>query len=570
MTKYSCFAAVVFFAVWALIAPAAVEAQLFTVNVSGQVNWTDGQSLLHAARLDNIQIVGTNPISGLFVAATGTTDLQGNYSVTFNSNLPAGNTYQLQVFPSNVGGFVSTDGTAANTYTIPTPTFGLNSGNNTVNFNVPNNSDAQTQSLAVADAILTGYQFGNDARGAAPAAIGVSFYDAGGTVFSPSKTIIKSLSTDAFDFDVNEHEYGHYLQQLDNLANNPGGSHSWGTTNIGLVQQLTKTTTRTLTKLQGVQLAWGEGAATYIGIASQWNKPATYNFPGTVQNVGDRYYDDFSEVDGRGNTVNSFDGLANFDSAVQVAGGSFVHTNVPGQGEGDEAPVARILWALGDPAMPAMNPSWSRVSRGFTQVYKDMQATAAANGGTVQTLSQLNSYYLNTIATNDKQRTDYGAIFQHYGVSANPNGAMAASPTLSNTDPAPTFTWDAGNNGANDTFKLTIWDSAALTSRILDMFTVPAADGTSYTLTPAQWALIDSTLGTKEFVITASDLMDPGGNAYTGLSATGAYWSDAYSFSVVPEPSTLALLTLGGLIAFAAKRREIDCCPLERKCIPGR
>lgn len=535
--------------------PAGALAQ-FTVTVSGTVNWTDGQGNLHPTRLDQVQVVGTNPISGVFVAGTGTCDLNGNYNITFSSLLPAGNTYQLQVMPSNASSYVSSDGTAANTYVIPTPIFGLAAGNNTVNFNVPNNNNAQTQSLAVSDATLTAYQFATDARGAAPAVAPTWFYSetapTPGTYVSGGKLFISQ--TDAFDFDVNEHEYGHYLESLDGLSNNGvGGPHFPGTTCIGLTQNLGGGNMRTLTKLQGTQLAWSEGLATFLAVAGQFDNPVGYNLPTNLQNVGDNYFDDFGELDGAGGTTNNTStDLAGFDVGKQTMGGTITYTNVPGQGEGDEIVDQRILYAetnITHNFAPQRSP---------VQVYQDVIAAAKANGGALQNLSQFNNYCMNTICTTDLQRVGYGAIYQYYGVSPAPNGVMATDPTINSSAAPPTFTWAAGNFGANETFNLTIWDSIALTNRVIDTFAIPLADGTSYTLSAAQWALVDATAGTKEFVIIGSDNIDPMGNAYAAASQTGNFWSNAYPFIVtVPEPGMYGIFALSLMLMGRGKRAVI-------------
>jgi hypothetical protein len=530
------------------------DAQAVTVNVSGTVDWTDLQSNLHPTRLDAVQIIGQTPLGGTFVAGTGTCDLYGNYSISFTSLAPGLNTYQLQVLPSNVSTYVSSDGTAANTYVISTPTFGLATGNNTVNFNVPNNNDAPTQSLAVADALVTTYQYATDARGAAPGQLPTWFYSetapsAGGTYVRGGTAYISK--TDAYDFDVNEHEIGHYLESLDGLSNNGvGGPHVPGVTCIGYTQTFPDGSTRTLDKLEGTQLAWSEGLATFIAVASQHDNPAGYNLPTKLQNVGDNYFDDFGELDGKGNINNTSTDLAGFDVGTQQNNGTITYVNVPGQGEGDEIVVQRILYAITN-ITGNFAPQRSPV-----QVYKDVIAAAKANGGTLQNLSQFNNYCMNTICTTDKQRVGYGAIYQYFGVSPAPTGAMAGDPTLSNTDPAPTFTWSAGNNGANETFQLTIWDSLDLTNRIIDTFAIPLADGTSYTLTAAQWAIVDATAGTKEFVIIGSDNLDSTGVAYAANYQTGGYWSNAYPFEVtVPEPS-IGILLMGCLTGVVARRHR--------------
>jgi len=65
------------------------------------------------------------------------------------------------------------------------------------------------------------------------------------------------------------------------IADNPGGSHSFGASNIP-----------TRGKDAGARLAWGEGQATYIGVAAQFVNTAANNTPLTTPNVGDTHYQD--------------------------------------------------------------------------------------------------------------------------------------------------------------------------------------------------------------------------------------------------------------------------------------
>lgn len=315
-------------------------------------------------------------------------------------------------------------------------------------------------------------------------------------------------------------------------------------------------------KIKGIELGWSEGLASYLGVASQWvttpprAPAATYNVPTTMIGVANTSYD---EVNPAGNAITR---SVDLNSLNYTTGG--VTTRQLGQGESDESAVARILWNIADAPSaadayvaadggPKGVVNWDRVSRGFPQVYRDMTAAAAQNGGTLVDLSEIDNYYLNTVSTTDRQRVNFGAIFQHFGVSPLPTGVMAGDPRLTAMNAAPTFTWNPQNNGANDTFRLLIWSNATLDTRLLNL-AVPVADGNSYTLTAGQWATVTGMLGVKEFDVIGSDLLLPpgvmnpdGSTNYTGLAATGPYWSDAYPFTVAaPEPSTLALL-LGGI-----------------------
>lgn len=168
---------------------------------------------------------------------------------------------------------------------------------------------------------------------------------------------------------------------------------------------------------------------------------------------------------------------------------------------------------------------------------------------------------MSSVAMNDRQRAAYGAIYQHFGVSPHPTGAMAMDPTLRATDPAPTFSWDPQNNGASETFNLDIW-SANFGARLLDNFAVPLADGNSYSLSAMQWATVDAMPGIKEFVVIGSDLVAPDGSNYTDLAATGGYWSDAYPFTIaaaaaVSGPSGLVVVLSGGFGILLLRRARM-------------
>ena len=343
-------------------------------------------------------------------------------------------------------------------------------------------------------------------------------YPAASTNYQHATGIASIVDGDRWDWDVLGHEYGHFISRNYNLTDSPGGPHSFGVSSIP-----------TLGKGPGSKIAWGEGHANYTGLAMQHVLPFTFNRPTSLQTVGDTVYRD------------------DYDGDVTVNWETDAGSGVAGEGE--EIAVTRILWDIADPK----NEAWDRVERGHKQLYADMAATAAAQGDSkLSTLSQLNNYMLNTLAANDTERVDFGAIFQKYSISPDPVGTVIDG-IFDVTDPAPTFEWLRKNNNANDTFRLTIWDEA-LSARIIDNFLIPG-DVTSYTLTAAQWALVGEELGNKKFVITGSDLKTPGGADYAGVEATGPYWSDAYSFTVVPEPTFTALLLVPSLGLLQRRRR---------------
>ena len=438
----------------------------FTYTVQGTIQYRDSAGNLHAARDVQLKLLNSD---GSSTDATGATDLNGNYTMSFTSISPFGFTENLDIFAKNDGAYVAANGTPDNIYQVYPQSFSVGTGVNTINVNMQNtNPDTDifaSPTFSVLDALETGWQYGTAVRSAAPVNLATLFPNTtkdGTSFFSPATNNIQILLKDRWDWDVVLHEYGHYLQFTDKIADNPGGNHSFGVSNIPARG-----------KDAGARLAWGEGQATYIGLAAQAVNTAAFNTPLTTPNVGDSHYQDTE------------DSTLNIDLAVT--------SRTAAKGEGDELAVSRILWQVATGA---------RVNRGHVNTYKDFVAAAAAQtGGKLQNLSQYDNYYLSTVAKNDRQRADFGSVFQNNGVSPLPLSISHATstdltlksithndtePVISAAEPTPTFFWDAGNNGANDTFHLFIWSDNTLGTRLLDNILLPLTN-TSYTLTAAQW-----------------------------------------------------------------------------------
>ncbi len=506
----------------AAAAPSAKAAGVFTYTVTGTINWTDAQNVLHPTRDVLVNLLNSD---GTATDASGTTDLNGNYTLTFTSFSPFGFKENLQILAKNDGAYVSPDATPDNIYAAYTQPFNTGLGGNTINVNMQNTDTFASPSFSVLDALQTGYQYATAVRGAAPAILPTLFPNTtkdGTSFFSPANNNIQVLLADKWDWDVTLHEYGHYLQNLDKIADNPGGNHAFGVSNIPARG-----------KDAGARLAWGEGSATYIGVAAQSVNVAAFKTPTNMANVGDTRYTDTE------------DSTLNIDLAVAQPGSQ--------QGEGDELAVSRILWQV------ATGP---RVNRGHINMYADFLAAAAAQPGRkLQNLSQYNNYFLSTVATTDRKRVDFGSVFEDNGVSPQPLSILqdstvgptvktvainGAFPTLSATGSDPTFNWLAGNNFANNSFTLTIWDSNALTNRIIDTFQI-LGNVNSYTLTDAQWAIVDATPGMDYFALTGSDTAAPN---------TGPYWTDAFAFQVLaPEPTSLSIIALGTTLLLHRRRK---------------
>jgi hypothetical protein len=390
--------------------------------------------------------------------------------------------------------FVSAGGAPLSGGAIPAVTIDTTGGN-------------AERSFAVADAMQTGWLYASAVRPAAPAVVNTTFPETGpGTAsFYSSATGLHIRQWRRYAWDVLTHEYSHYLADIDALDMNPGGPHSFGVSNI---------TAAAGGKLNGVRLAWGEGLATYNGTAAQMvaAHPAS-------PTTGDTVY----------TSLNTDTPASTFAVNLDTHAGSI------NAGEGDETSVMRILWDLAD-GTGGSEPH-DRVTLGFSAMYSMINNDIAG----IDQLSGLWNHLVTRPGTTDADRVDYGAIFEEYGVSPHPVGALIGTDILV-TAPPPTFDWLRMNDAANDAFGLICFD-AALSTRLLDIL-IPG-DVTTYTLSAAQWDTLNDYTGTVRFVIRGSD---------TTQYTTGSYWSDAYAFNIIiPAPGAFALLAAG---LFAQRRRR--------------
>ncbi len=446
-------------------------------------------------------------------AGDGTTLLgtvRTDNSGAWTTNIASGTGYVIKARAINDGATVADD--ANPVYTVSAGTIGAGGGVIApITLNAKTGTNAE-RAFAVADALQTSWLHAELVRGAGNTAnlptdfgnvdnTGASYFDSGmGKIYITQRR--------RFAWDVLGHEYGHYLANLDTLDQNPGGSHANGVSNIPANPTAAE-------KTDGVRLAWGEGVASYIGISAQ-NLAAAPASP----TVGNSSYESFdADLD-----PNGLFGFNLEDKTATVGGDTTVAV-----GEGDEATTARVLWDLAD----STNETHDRIALGHAATY-----TKLKNGS----FDSLGALWTNLITgKTDAETIDYGGIFELNGASPDPSATAIVDGSIDIAAAAPTFDWLKGNDAQNDLFNLTVWNSD-FTSRLLDIAIPGNVD--TYTLTAGQWDTLNDYLGVARFSISGSD---------TSGFATPAYWSDAYSFTLVPEPATLGLLTLG---AFGMIRRR--------------
>jgi len=496
-----------------------------SAQFAGTIRWTDEDGATHKARKVTVQIYAIVPdedgVPTDVLIDSVLTDYLGDYSsLAVNPDGTLGNFMIVRAMGTAAS--VAADSTSA--------PYGIGSGG-VGDLTIGNASNAE-RAFAVHDALVTGAHYAELARPAPTAALRCEFpWPTTGVPptshYNPSDDVIRILQDDRWDWDVNLHEYSHYLGNLDDLDDSPGGKHYLGVSNIG--QEVGDLPVRT--KDQGTRLAWGEGLGNFLGIAMQHVDTVAQNIPAAPR-VGNMRYED------------TIDSTNDFSLETHAGSGE--------AGEGDEVSVARILWDIADPVGGVTEPK-DRVSKGYVELYQILDTSIP--GGPTQ-LEDVWNYFTGG-SGDDKTRADFGAIFEEYGVSPEPTAVTGDTYIMS--DPAPTFSWFAQNNGASETFGLIVFD--ALWNRLLDL-TVPGIGVTDYTLSALEWSTLTDLAGldgpqSLRFVVTGSDLIDPDGvTAYAGVEATGAYWSDAYSFTLIPGPGTMAFVGMAGALGVVRRKRR--------------
>ena len=258
-----------------------------TATVSGTVQWKDSAGGLHALPSATIEI-RDEEATGSELIATTTTNAAGMYSIEItHDDGPMEGTPDIFVrvlARSAIADIAPTSG--GTTYSFDsTTTMDISDGPLAQNVNIDNGDatvDDNESVFSVHHSLVSVGQYASTLAGSAPSQIDVVFPSTG-SFYDPSAGEIHLVQGDRWDWDVIQHEYGHYFMAVHGFVNNPGGSHSF---EDNLAQSRGS-------KDIGVRLAWGEGWPTYFGIASQLSMgTAALGIP----NVGDVVYQDTEDA----------------------------------------------------------------------------------------------------------------------------------------------------------------------------------------------------------------------------------------------------------------------------------
>lgn len=294
------------------------------------------------------------------------------------------------------------------------------------------------------------------------------------------------------DWDVILHEYSHHIQNhFGNIDNSPGGQHYINTNNADDRVNGTPTANN---KIQGINLAWGEGWATYNG-----------------QVIQDYFSDELSTI------KYACDSEYNASNGVKYSLLDYGYNGQDPKGEANECVVSQILYKLAD----TRTDSYDKFG------YGDMYLWNLVKNNSIKTFSQFNTR-LNS-ATSQNQKHLLGKFYAEYNIS--PTNIVLTYGNF--IDALPTFEW-TGNGGSryfsNDTFSLTFKNESNVV-----LFTQSSIKDTKYTLTKAQWDLVRNSPGDSYSVYVTGTA-----SAYY---STGPYYSECYFFEKPTEFLTRYLIT---------------------------
>ena len=292
-----------------------------SIIVNGQIQFTDINGATFPVQNADIEIYDIN--GGIEVLMnSGSTDSTGNYSITVPGVDTAadgtGPDILVRSYPR--GPLVrvhAADGGAV--YTMDSPVQNDVVDDSTVTINMTAGNDESTFPGQVAYEVYEANRyfgaFITSVNGSAPSQILIEYPRSAagdGSSYTPGSFRMNLAISDGHDWDNIQHEYGHHVQTVFNLANNPAGAHS-SSQNSCVVRP---------TKDEAVRLAWAEAWPTaYSIIAQNVQNLATLGIP----NLGDTSYTDTKPAGAD----------LNYD----------IETGTTGQtGEATERAIMRVMW----------------------------------------------------------------------------------------------------------------------------------------------------------------------------------------------------------------------------------
>lgn len=422
--------------------PAAIPVN--AIQVSGTILWEDENGNTHPARNMEVSIFDNG-----FLSVITTTNSSGYYSASITSPF-GGNSFYIVVETSGLN--VTVCDNYHNVYSITSSTY----SNAQIGESVPlsctfDNETDEGKAASIHQALEMANRFMYSINGSYMSDINVNMgYNTTCYDFYTSEIYISMDHT--FNWDVIQHEYGHYVADTFSISNNTGGTHICNYNLSDFYED----------KSIGKHLAWEEGFATYFAIIAQIEtQSSSLNIPG----VGDEIYnvDGFSTID--------------LDTGYYSLNNSNICL-----GEANEITVAGILYNLSDNESISSIDKVNITVEEIWELLKETECTTLSNF-----IDNINNYYSTEFVLK------LGETLSYFRVAACLN-----SPTNLSSS-TPTFSW-VNQGGStlhpNDSFDLVFYDSSY--NFILGVYNINASNNagetstTSVTLSAEQWNTIKS------------------------------------------------------------------------------
>ena len=423
------------------------------LTVSGTMTWTDSNGASHPLKNVEVEIVDDD-VTFDDVVATTTTNSSGNFSATFANQTGDAENGGCDIFvrANAKSSNISVKTILGVLHGLKTPTTQDVTASVDTIYQVLNPCNA-ANAFQIHQAAIVGAQYVKSLSGTAPANCNFKYPYSDSQASNYNGSSIEIASSAYYSWDIILHEYGHYIQDVYNIADNPGGYHS---IDDNMIDYYVDEEGYSLSKAKdhGCRLAWGEGWATYFGISAQLHQ--------NVASLG---------VPGAGNA--SYDDL--------VSGGSRNCEEYSGHGEANEMAVSCVLWDLMDSTSTtgSISEAHDSLSLGYATVWN-----YTVNSGAT-TLADFIDYMYTKLTTANYRNV--GNILGRQNITAKSlktNGATSTSYYFSSDTP-PTFSWTAasGSTHCSDSYVLQIYD----TSMNL-IYSISISAGTaSHTLSDTRW-----------------------------------------------------------------------------------
>lgn len=430
----------------------------YIVSVMGHVTWTDKDGNSHPAK--NVRVMlwdgTTRPLTTVY------TDTSGNYTASIY-NSTAQKQYNLRaVIDTYSTKNFSVVNSTNDLYSVSSECKSVNGGSYcSFNFALGNTTDTHNAfQIHQALNMAADYTF-NKSNQNNFNRITVTFPNSSqnSCCYSSSQNKIYLLPDSHCEWDVIQHEYGHYVADYIGIDNSFGGSHSSKT---NMFNKIGNDNYPTLTNVDRVRwLVWSEGWATYFGISLQAASNASAL---DIPDVGDTWYDCYRKN---------------------------LHYNLEtnnGKGEDDELSIMCTLWDLFD----SHNDGADVISLGETVLWNIMNEYDY----TISSFPHFIDALLSSSRLTSTQKKSVGAILSEKYIAPTIVSPASDSYLYYFSLANPTIKWTRNGqstNYKNDNFKIYFYSNSNCTNliasspRIVDSSTNSTV---SYTLKTALWDTI--------------------------------------------------------------------------------